>query len=214
MSNLELVSDLPYFSVQSLASLLETSSQVARTTLSRWENQDKVVRLKRGVYVSRQFVLKNQHRSDFYNLIANIIQPFSYLSLEYILQLTGILTTGTYPVTAVTTKNTNTISNALGTFRYQHIKQELYTGYQTSKIQNIRCYRANKAKALFDFLYLKPLPRSKQVKSYDLAEDLRLNLNNFTDSEVNQFAHYVELAQSAKMNFIINNLRADIWQDF
>ncbi|KUK79437.1 MAG: hypothetical protein XD95_0389 [Microgenomates bacterium 39_7] len=213
MNKLDSISNLPYFSVQSLATLFKTSSQVARITLSRWEKQDKVIRLKRGIYTSRQFVLKHRQQPYFYNLIANIIQPFSYLSLDYILQLHGILTEATYPITAITTKNTAKITNELGTFSYRHLKNQLYTGYQTDKAAEISYHWANKGKALFDFLYLRPLPRSKQVKSYNLVEDLRLNLADFTQDEVSQLADYAKLANSNKMDFIINHLKKTVWHD-
>ena len=68
------------------------------------------------------------------------------------------------------------------------------------------------AKALFDILYLRPLPRSFRSDDLDLAEDLRLNLDEFSPGDINEFKRHVEISDSEKMNFILDNLRRTVWQ--
>ena len=65
---------------------------------------------------------------------------------------------------------------------------------------------------LFDFLYLRPLPRKLRTRELNLAEDLRLNLDEFDAGERNEFADYVAQSASEKMNFILQDLRRTIWQ--
>jgi len=89
------LASLPYITTQDLATLLGSSNEVARTTASRWCKQDRLIRLKKGVYISKEFALTHQHHLNFTNLLANIIQPSSYLSLEYVLQDNGILSDAT-----------------------------------------------------------------------------------------------------------------------
>ena len=62
----------------------------------------------------------DQHRQDaeFSAAVSAILLPNSYISLEYILQQHNLLTETTYPVTCITTRNTRTITNRLGTFWY------------------------------------------------------------------------------------------------
>lgn len=209
---LQQLSKLPYFTTASLASLLGVSNATARVTASRWEKQDRIIRLKRGYYLTRDFYLTHHNQEKFYNLVSNIIKPESYLSLEYILQQHGVLTEGTFTVTAATSKNTTSINNKIGVFNYYHIKPELYAGFRSQQKLGISYYWASKAKALFDFLYLKSLPLAKRKKEYNLAEDLRLNLDDFTQEEIAEFKSYIELAQSDKMDFIFNNFHNFLWQ--
>ena len=73
-------------------------------------------------------------------------------------------------------------------------------------------HRASEAKALFDYLYLRPLPRSLRAEDLDQAEDLRLNLDEFSPEDINEFKRHVEISDSEKMNFILDNLRRTVWQ--
>ncbi len=43
--------------------------------------------------------------------------------------------------------------------------------------------QASVAKALFDYLYLRPLPADLDPRHYNLAEELRLNLDELTPEE-------------------------------
>jgi hypothetical protein len=145
-------------------------------------------------------------------MVSAILIPQSYLSLEYILQRSAILTEMTYPVTAVTLKQTRVFENKLGTFTYRHIKADLYQGFLFSEYMGIPIAQATAAKALFDFLYLRPWKGSKRLVDYDLAEDLRLNLEDFSESDQVEFATFVEISNSKKMEQILKNLRKTVWR--
>jgi hypothetical protein len=145
-------------------------------------------------------------------MVSAILIPQSYLSLEYILQLSAILTEMTYPVTAVTLKQTRVFENKLGTFTYRNIKAELYKGYTFTEYLGIPIARATVAKALFDFLYLRPWKSNQRLAGYNLAEDLRLNLEDFSENDQVEFATFVEISNSKKMERILNNLRKTVWQ--
>jgi hypothetical protein len=160
-----------------------------------------------------------QHRQDaaFASTVSTILLPQSYLSLEYVLQQHGILTEITYPVTAITIKNTRTIRNSLGTFVYRHIQPDLYFGFQITETYGVPYSQASAAKALFDFLYLHPLPANLEPQCYNLTEELRLNLEEFTQDERDEFAGYVLKSErirkgSAKLRRILNNLEVHVWQ--
>jgi len=70
--------------------------------------------------------------------------------------------------------------------------------------------RATAAKALFDFLYLRPWKSSRRLASYNLAEDLRLNLDDFSENDQVEFAAFVEISNSKKMDQILKNLRKTV----
>lgn len=206
---------LPYFTIAGFKQILngdERVDQRARELLSRWKRAGHILSLKRGVYMTRRFYELHRSDAEFAPAVSAVLVPQSYLSLEYVLQQAGILTEATYPVTAVTAKNTRTIENSLGTFIYRHIKASLYTGFSQGEYYGVIYFRASVAKALFDYLYLRPLPRSLRSRDLTLAEDLRLNLEDFSRQDRNQFASYMDSSDSEKMNFILENLRRTTWR--
>jgi hypothetical protein len=170
-----------------------------------------IIQLKKGVYMTRRFYERHRAEVDFAAMVSAILIPQSYLSLEYVLQASGILTETTYPVSAVTLKQTRVFENQLGTFTYRNIKAGLYRGFTFSEYQGVSFARATAAKALFDFLYLRPWPGGR-VGGYNLTEDLRLNLDDFPEHEREAFAAFVETSQSKKMERILSNLRRSVWR--
>jgi hypothetical protein len=77
--------------------------------------------------------------------------------------------------------------------------------------------QASVAKALFDYLYLRPLPANLEPQRYNLVEDLRLNLEEFTREEWEEFAEYVLKSETvrkggAKMRHVQNNLEVNVWR--
>jgi predicted transcriptional regulator of viral defense system len=211
---------LPYFTIEGFRQIAGgdvVDDAHARTALYRWVKAGHLIALKRGVYMHRRFY--EQHRQDpaFASAVSTILLPQSYLSLEYVLQQHGILTEITYPVTAITIKNTRTILNSLGTFVYRHIQPDLYFGFQIMEAYGVPYAQASTAKALFDYLYLRPLLADLEPQLYNLAEELRLNLDEFTQDEREEFARYVLKSKTiqkggAKMRRILNNLEVHVWR--
>lgn len=202
---------LPYFSLEAVKQLIGgegAAPGTIPTAVYRWMKAGRIIQLKRGLYMSRRFF--ELHRSDpgFSPAVSAIISPQSYISLEFILQRAGILTEVTYPVTAVTPKNAHVIENTLGTFSYRHIKSSLYSGFTITDYYGIQVAQATPAKALFDFLYLRPWVGDIP----NLAEELRLNLDELSPNEQEQFTGYVLMAGSKKMESILADLRKTIWQ--
>ncbi len=155
-----------------------------------------------------------QHRSDaeFSAAISAILIPQSYISLEFVLQRHAILSEITYPVTAVTIKQTRIIENSLGTFSYRNIKETLYAGFEILDYMGIPYSQAILSKALFDYLYLRPLPRPWLPSGFNLAEELRLNINDMSEQDQTKFSEFVEISRSRKMSNILKNLRSTVWQ--
>jgi hypothetical protein len=215
LSYLTAFENTPYFTVESVKQLLEdkmTDPRFANILLHRWAKAGHLIHLKKGYYMMRRFFEFHRGDADFSLAVSAILLPQSYVSLDYILQRRGILTDVTYPVTAVIQKNTRTIENKLGTFTYQHIKPSLYSGYSISEYYGIPIAQASIAKALFDFLYLRPFKGSLRIKGYNLAEELRLNLDEFLPLEQAEFIEYAESSQIPKMKWILDNLRKTIWR--
>lgn len=206
---------IPYFTIQGLrqvAGIDATSEAHARIVLYRWSKAGHVIRLKKGVYMTRQFYERHRDDLSFSSAVSAILQPQSYVSLETILQRYGILTEATYPVTSITAKHTRLIENKLGTFLFRHIRSDLYHGFRIAEYYGIPFAEASLAKALFDYLYLRPLAVASRLARFDLAEELRLNLEEFSAQDREEFAGYVQRAGVRKMVDIYESLRNTAWQ--
>lgn len=211
---LALFDTLPYFTIEGFKQVLgvgEDEAQRARELLARWANQGHILRLKRGVYMTRQFYLMHQGEASFRPAVSAIILPQSYLSLQYVLQRAGVLTEATFPVTGVTYKKPRTIENVLGTFDYRHIQRKLYSGFTYAEYHGVIYQTASSAKALFDFFYYYPLPRDYRSSKISLAEDLRLNVDELSLEDQKEFTGYITKTDSSKMNYVLENLRRHVW---
>jgi hypothetical protein len=205
----------PYFTIEAVKQLLGDESVAAgtiQTTLYRWMKAGQIIQLKKGIYMTRRFFEQHRADADFAPMVSAILIPQSYRSLEYILQRNAILTDITYPVTAVTLKQTRVFENKLGTFSYRNIKADLYQGFVFSEYLGIPIAQATVAKALFDFLYLRPWKGGQRLTGYDLAEDLRLNLEDFSENDRVEFATFVEISKSRKMDQILKSVRKTVWR--
>jgi predicted transcriptional regulator of viral defense system len=213
--NLSSLDSFPYFTIEAVKQLLGDESVAAgtiQTALYRWMKAGQIIQLKKGVYMTRRFFEQHRADVDFAPMASAILIPQSYLSLEYILQRNAILTEMTYPVTAVTLKQTRVFENKLGTFTYRNIKTDVYQGFKFSEYMGIPIAQATMAKALFDFLYLRLWKGSRHLAGYNLAEDLRLNLEDFSESDQVEFETFVEISNSKKMEQILKNLRKTVWR--
>jgi len=214
-TDLSLLDSFPYFTIEAVRQVLggePASDGTLRTALYRWMKIGQIIQLKKGVYMTRRFFERHLADSDFAPMVSAVLIPQSYLSLEYVLQANGILTETTYPVTAVTLKQTRVFENRLGTFSYRNIKAGLYQGFTFSEYLGVPFAQATTAKALFDFLYLRPMKGGGRLAGFDLAEDLRLNLEDFSGNDQTEFAAFVEISQSRKMHRILKNLRKSVWR--
>ena len=213
--DLSSLASLPYFTIEAVKQLLgerSTAAGTIQTALYRWMKAGQVIQLKKGVYMARRFYEVHRVDEDFAAMVSTILIPQSYLSLEYVLQRNAILTEMTYPVTAVTLKQTRAFENKLGAFTYRHIKAALYQGFTFSEYQGIPIARATPAKALFDFFYLRLWQGSGHPAGDDPAEDLRLNLEGFSEIERVEFASFVEISKNKKLDRILKNLENTVWR--
>ncbi len=206
--------NFPYFTIQGFRQIARDDLTIehARIALNRWVRSGHLINLKKGKYMHHSFYERYRREPEFSAMVSSILEPLSYLSLEFVLQQNELLTEITYPISAITIKNTHTIINPLGTYQYRHIKQDLYQGYQTYEAFGVPYSTASKAKALFDYLYLRPRPANITSSHYDLADDLRLNLEDFTKEEIIEFGSYVTISGKPKMMWILKNLEEHTWR--
>jgi len=119
-----LTEKLPYFTVESLRGI-EKDKNYLKILLSRYSKRRKTIRLKRGLYVTKNFINDAQAKgifSSYLKFLANIIYYPSYPSLEYILYKHNILTEIPVNFTLITTNKTAKFTTEVGNFFYHKIK--------------------------------------------------------------------------------------------
>ena len=198
------VERLPYFTIDNLKIIGAPLYQI-RIALSRLEKRGIIIRLKKGFYASKKFIENtkmNGMYTPFMEFIATRLYSPSYLSLDYVLYENNLLTELPVSFTLVTRNKTFSISNGLGRFIYRKIKDGLFCGYRVEKRNGYIYYKADKVKALFDFLYL----RKKMILNREMAEELRLNLEVFKRSDIKRLKEYVDQEASRKMKEIFHFL--------
>ena len=204
---------IPYFTIEGFKQSAEISkAEQARLLLHRWVKAGRIIPLKKGMYMTSRFYEQRRSDASFSAAVSAILLPQSYLSLEYILQRNNLLTEVTYPVTAITAKNTRRVNNPLGTFWYRNLRADLYHGFTISEYYGVRFAQATLAKALFDYLYLRPLSGVLRVPDFDIAEELRLNLDEVPEAARLEFGGRVAKSGSRKMEMIHDNLVRHVWR--
>lgn len=86
-----------------------------------------------------------------------------------------------------THKQTPVFENNFGTYTYRNIKSDLNQGSTISKYPGIPNAKATVAKVLFDYFYFCPLNGDRRLATINLAEDLRLNLEDFSRKDRVEF---------------------------
>ena len=203
---LKAIEELPYFRITDLVSI-NKNKEYLKTFLYRLKNRGKIKALKKGFYVSSEYlnqIEKSGAVNDYYEFLGNILYQPSYLSGEYVLQKYSILSETVNAFTLVSRKKTNRFLNDFGIFKYYHIKEDLFFGFESKNKSGFIIAEATLAKALFDFLYF----RKNILNSLDEIRALRLNLENMTNADWKEFKKYIKLEKSKKMLAIFNWLNS------
>jgi|SRR3989344_5709774 len=188
---LERLKALPHFrkdSVHQLGTKLGLSNTTIDTYISRYLKRRQLYHMKRGLYVSADFFEKNKHDASYAFYLANIIRMPSYVSSWSALQYYDLTTEAIRTITSVTPKVTRTYQTKMGTFAYQSMNEELFTGFSLVK-GAFDFFIASPSKALFDLLYF----RTRQFRGTStdnviaLIRELRIDFEEMESSEREKF---------------------------
>lgn len=192
---LEIISKMPFFKTSQLEAVFpDIKINSLYRKMTRWKKSDKIIELKNGCYTSKKYLERNISDDMFIVYLANMLRYPSYVSGAYVLQMKGILTDITYPITSVTTKSTRAYSNKIGEFIYNSISPKLYNGYEKKYFKNNPVYIATTAKALFDYLYIKYFKSG--IDFEEILERERLNLENLSKKDTGEFEAYCKLSKN------------------
>lgn len=200
INKLKQLADLSFFETSAIAQITGLDGNTLYQNISRWMKRGELVQLKKGTYVTGGYLQTLDSQRYYLEFLSNKLRSPSYLSLEYVLSLESVLSEAVYAVTAVTQKTPCEFQNQIGSFIYRNISSKLFVGYQFEQKSEFLLARASKSKALFDYLYLKLFRQPKITQK--MLEELRLNLDEFSSSEINEFGKYCKLSGIKKYSLL------------
>ena len=178
--------------------LIDKKGENLDKKIARLRKINYLLNLKKGLYTTSAFY-QSINKTIYSEYIGCVLRFPSYISLEYVLSQEGIIPEAVYAVTSITIKSSRMIKNFLGQFIYKNIKKNLFLGFEEIEWEGKKIYKATKAKALFDFLYLKNMGNLY----LELNNDLRLNWEVFGERDLDEFKKYVLLSKSKKLAEIL-----------
>ena len=150
---LGLVADEPVFP-SALLLAGEVSTAQVRLQLSRWVKSGRLLQLRRGLY-SLAPMWRKVEPHPF--LVANRLQPGSFVSLQSALAFHGVIPEHVPVVTSVGPGRPETVHNPLGAFQFKHLTGTLFFGYSRMEVATRQlAFVASPEKALLDLIHLTP----------------------------------------------------------
>jgi len=191
----------PVFSSSQLGGL--GNGMVLPVQLTHWQKQGLIIRLRKNLYILNE---NDRTVTPSRAFIGNQLYGPSYISLEYALSFYGLIPERVADVTSITTKKTQTFSNAFGTFRYQHMKQPCFSGFVVQRDENNFPYLiATREKAILDFLYLNLKSLDTDKKDF-FKHSMRLQ--NLEGLHLRKLTQMAVTFKNKKLKKIIKNLCA------
>ena len=102
---MEQIEQLPYFNKISAGVALGKSGQNLDYWIKTRLKTGEIIALKKGLFVTRIYSLAENEKQKYYEYIANIIRYPSYLSLEYVMALWGLIPESIFAFTSITLKS-------------------------------------------------------------------------------------------------------------
>lgn len=196
----------PYFTKSTIAQLTKLKHDSLTTSINRYISADKLILLKKGYYVTKDYYTRNKGIKEYKEYLASVLKYPSYISTDYVLQEHNILTEATYTVTSVTTKKTNIYENKIATYTYQNLKKELFLGYDKYYYNDKSYFKASLSKALFDYIYFKSF-KVKVLLNRNFLEEYRLNLDTLTLGDWEDLFETAKILGNTKVKFILDNIK-------
>lgn len=165
-----------------------------------------IVSLKSGLYVHTSPLSSNIVSKE---IIANNLLGPSYISFDYALSFYGLIPERVHEVTSATTKRSKAFQTDFGVFSYRQISKELYPiGLQIHSLKNGNFLMASKEKALCDKVYFtKDISiRTKSAMMEFLINDLRIDLDELINCDIETLKHYKNISKSKKIELLASIL--------
>lgn len=182
MDILDKIKDMPYFSRSDLMALYYDKNHL-NVYISRLIKNKSIVKLKRGIYTTNEYLEFNRNNDSYIEFIANHLIVPSYLSESYILKKYNVFTEHTYGIVSITLKTTQSISNDLNIFTYRNINPRFFRDIKVYQKDGFYISYAPLYKALFDYFYFR---QNRFPDSLDYIDSLRFNWENITTKDLDK----------------------------
>lgn len=186
------IKSYPIFSLEDVFKWFDrTNRATLKNELSLWTKQNRLQRIKKGLYKFPEFELKDHF------ILARFICHSSYISLETALNYYGIMPDIPFSVTSVTNKKTVSFnSKDFGVFSFRHISSDLFFGFEIIKVDQFSYRIATPEKALFDFIYFS----LSKIDLKNFPAEFRFDFDS--DFDWKKFAGYSKLVKIKKFRKI------------
>lgn len=181
----------------------KSSPAHVRRQLDRWVKSERVIRLRRGVYLLSNLYSKTPAHPF---AVANALKKASYVSLQSALSHHGMIPEYVPVTTSVTTGRPEELVTPIGRFQFRHVRVPLLSGFGEMEIaRGQTALLASPEKALVDLLYL--TPHSDRV---EYLRELRLEKPHGLDLE--GLRAVVENSRSAKIERAVERILG-LWKN-
>jgi len=182
--------------------LTENGYKYINDKIKYMKQQGLLTSLKKGLYVYNSPYVKTLISKE---IIANNLLGPSYISYEYALYYHSITPERVEAVTSATTKRAKTFSTPYGVFSYRHIDKTLYAlGVEIVSSKQGNFMMASKEKALCDKVFSTKGIKisSKKAMLLFLEEDLRVDMDELFDIDLEIVKKYTEISKSKRVEFL------------
>ena len=175
----------------SLNEIQKSFPKLDKRRLTEWSKKGYIENVKRGFY---RFTNQSLNQGSIY-FIANKIYPPSYVSLESAFAIYQVIPEAVFRVTSISSLNTTKLNTSVGNLTYNHLKENLFFGYELIELNGLTIAMANAEKAILDYLYL-----HSELKEYADFEALRWNKEILKSLDFQRFSDYLQLFNSKRVS--------------
>ena len=187
--------------------LAENGYKYINDKIKYMKQQGLLTSLKKGLYVYHSPYVKTLISKE---IIANNLLGPSYISYEYALNYHGLTPERVEEVTSATIKRAKIFSTPYGIFSYRHIDKTLYAlGVEIVSSKQGNFMMASKEKALCDKIFSTKGVKigSKKSMRIFLEEDLRVDMDELPDFDLEIVRQYAEISKSKRVEFLYKVLK-------
>lgn len=174
----------------SLVEIQKAFPKLDKRRLTEWNKKGYIENVKRGFY---RFSDQPINQGTVY-FIANKIYNPSYISLESALAHYQIIPEAVYSVTSISSLNTTKLKTPFGNLTYNHLKENLFFGYELIERNGLTVALASPEKAILDYLYL-----HSEIKTTVDFEGLRWDKEILKIVDFQRFSDYLQLFNSKRL---------------
>lgn len=172
--------------------------------ISKLKQEGVLKSIKKELYVHNSLINNNIISKE---IIANNILGPSYISLDYALYYYGLIPETVHHITSITTKRSKKFETECGDFTFKQITKSLFQiGLRIEETKNGNFIISSKEKAICDKIYFtKDLKINSQKSLIEFLEnDLRIDIDDLVDFNVEILKRYYEISKSKKIKLLLN----------